>query len=297
MTFDRTLTLEELSELIEESLEKYFPEKACLQQSVLSAARYSLLGGGKRIRGILTLQFCVACGGDLEMAVPFACAVEMIHAYSLIHDDLPCMDDDDMRRGKPSCHIIYGDGIALLAGDALLTLAFDTIFRHADRQGLSLDQILDACQWLSRAAGIFGMIGGQVIDIESANMQVNITRLKEMHKNKTGALIVASCVMGCIVAGGYDKIQDAENYGSNLGLAFQVVDDILDVSGDTQTLGKPAGSDALNDKTTFVNLFGMEQSKQISRELTTAAINALKPFGEKAKPLAVLARKLCEREK
>lgn len=277
--------------LINEALENYLPES---DDIVSRAMKYSVRNGGKRIRPILTLEFCKVCGGDPKKALPFACAVEMIHTYSLIHDDLPCMDDDDYRRGKPSCHIAFGEANALLAGDALLTLAFET----AVKADLPAECIVRAVKELSFSAGISGMVGGQVLDLQNENKALTLKELEQIHKLKTGELIRVACVMGCIAAGAdEDKIKAAEDYASGIGLTFQIVDDILDVTSDAETLGKPIGSDAENQKTTYVSLLGIEESKEIATQLTQKAKAALDIFSEDTSSLKRLADSLQTRKK
>jgi geranylgeranyl diphosphate synthase type II len=237
---------------VNDALPCFLPQGDAAQKTVYDAMAYSLMAGGKRIRAIMTMAFCELCGGNAADAVPFAAAIEMIHAYSLIHDDLPCMDDDDMRRGKPSCHIAFGEANALLAGDGLLTLAFETMLDSANTGNLPAKRVLDAAAVLAHAAGANGMVGGQVIDLENEGKPIPFELLQTLDRLKTGALIRASAVMGCVLAGA-DKevIERAERYAAAVGLAFQIVDDILDVTADQQALGKPIGSDAENEKTTY----------------------------------------------
>ncbi len=277
--------------VINDALEMYMPKG---DDIVSQAIRYSVRNGGKRIRPILTLEFCAACGCDPVSALPFACAVEMIHTYSLIHDDLPCMDDDDYRRGKPSCHIAFGEANALLAGDALLTLAFET----ASAAELPGESVVKAIRELSFSAGICGMVGGQVLDLQNENKSITLQELEQIHKLKTGELIRVACVLGCIAARADEtKIKAAEDYASGIGLAFQIVDDILDVTSDAETLGKPIGSDAENQKTTYVSLFGVEKSKEIAAELTYKAKAALQVFDSDVSALEQLADNLQSRKK
>ena len=241
---------------------------------VSDAMRYSILNGGKRIRPFLCLEFSKACGGSEKVALDFACAVEMIHTYSLIHDDLPCMDNDDMRRGKPSCHKAFGEANALLAGDALLTRAFYVI-SSAD---CFANNRVSATNILSEYAGIKGMIGGQVLDLEFENSKPTVDEVLAMYKLKTGCLLVASCLLGCLSCDNCLSIatqESASNYAINLGLAFQIQDDILDITSDEATLGKPVGSDEKNDKSTIVKFFGLEKAKELVNEYTQKAIDAL----------------------
>ena len=261
---------------------------------VSEAMRYSLEGGGKRIRPCLTLEFCRVCGGDTEAALPFAAAVEMIHTYSLIHDDLPCMDDDDMRRGKPSCHIRYGYANALLAGDGLLTLAFETLTKAP----LPPARIVEAVCTLTSAAGHGGMILGQTMDLANENAAITLETLRQTDAHKTGALLRAACVLGCIAAGASDEqIHAAEAYAEAVGLAFQIVDDILDVTSDTATLGKPVGSDNAQHKNTYVTLFGLDGAREHVAACTADAVRAAEPFGAQGEGLRQLALALAERKK
>ena len=243
------------------------------------AMQYSLMAGGKRIRPVLTLETCRMCGGNVEAALPFACAVEMVHTYSLIHDDLPCMDDDDLRRGKPTNHKVYGEATAVLAGDALLTAAFEMMAEH--RAGLSAERVLEAMDCLSHAAGAAGMIGGQMLDMEGEKRPLSLEELKLMQSLKTGALISAAAELGCILAGGSDTQRQAvHTYAQCIGRAFQVRDDMLDVTSTDEVLGKPIGSDAENGKTTFVTALGLEGCAALVDELTQQAVQALSVFDE-----------------
>lgn len=284
--------LREYAAMTEVALERYLTFGSLRQKSVIDAMKYSISAGGKRIRPALTLEFCRLFGGNIADALPFACAVEMIHTYSLIHDDLPCMDDDDMRRGRPSCHIAFGDDIALLAGDGLLTMAFDTLL-SAD---LPKERVCKAGRQLSCAAGVLGMIGGQVIDLESEGKRVGADILNEMYALKTGELLRVSAVMGAIAAGASDQqIELCEKYTAAIGLAFQITDDILDVKGDAAVLGKRIGSDAINDKSTYVSLFGLEKSEEKVEKLVREAKDAVGDI-EGSEFLCELADYLAKRE-
>lgn len=259
---------------------------------VSEAMRYALEGGGKRIRPCLTLEFCRVCGGDVHAALPFAAAVEMLHTYSLIHDDLPCMDDDDMRRGKPACHIRFGYANALLAGDGLLTLSFRTLSQAA----LPSERIAHAVQTLADAAGHCGMILGQTMDLANENQTVSLDTLRQTDTYKTGALLRAACVLGCIAADAPEEIiQKAEAYAEAVGMAFQIVDDILDVTSDTATLGKPVGSDEAQHKNTYVSLCGPDAARQYAARYTEDAIRAIESLGENGESLRVLAAELLHR--
>lgn len=277
--------------MINDALEEYLPKS---DDIVSEAMKYSVRNGGKRIRPMLTLEFCKACGAEPEKALPLACAVEMIHTYSLIHDDLPCMDDDDYRRGKPSCHIAFGEANALLAGDALLTLAFET----AVKADIAAENVVRAVKELSYSAGILGMVGGQVLDLQNENKALTLSELEQIHNLKTGELIRVACVLGCVAAGAdEEKIKSAEAYAKGIGLTFQIVDDILDVTSDAETLGKPIGSDAENQKTTYVSLLGIEKSKEVAAELTRKAKAALAVYDENTEALSLLADNLLIRKK
>ena len=237
------------------------------------AMTYSLTAGGKRLRPVLLLECCRLCGGDTALAMPFACAVEMIHTYSLIHDDLPCMDDDDLRRGRPTNHKVYGEATAVLAGDGLLTAAFETML---EAPGLPPDRVLSAATCLASAAGGRGMVGGQALDMAGEGHALSMSEVEELQRLKTGALISACAEMGCILAGGSEKARQAVcRYAQKLGLAFQIRDDILDVEGDAVLLGKPVGSDARSEKTTFVTLKGVRACQEQVETLTKAAQEAL----------------------
>ena len=275
---------------INSALKEYLPTA---DDVVSQAMRYSVENGGKRIRPALLLEFCRVCGGDYKKAMPFACALEMIHTYSLIHDDLPCMDNDDFRRGKPSCHIAFGEEYALLAGDALLTLAFET----AMKSNLSAEITVKAAKELAKAAGVMGMVGGQVLDLQNEGKKVGIPDLQKTDELKTGELIRAACVLGCVCAGADDKkIAAAEKYAHDIGIAFQIVDDILDVTSDEETLGKPIGSDEENQKSTYVSLLGIEKSRKTAEELTLNAQKALDAFDGDVSSLKDFAEKLKNRK-
>lgn len=276
-------------DLINSALEEYLPKS---DDIVSRAMRYSIENGGKRVRPSLMLGFCELCGGDVKKTLPLACALEMIHTYSLIHDDLPCMDDDDFRRGKPSCHVQFGYEYALLAGDALLTLAFET----AMKSELSPEITVAAAKELAAAAGCAGMVGGQVMDLQNEGRQVSLEEIKKTDALKTGELIRAACVLGCMAAGRNDKIPYAEEYAACEGLAFQIVDDILDVTSDTETLGKPVGSDDENEKCTYVSLLGLEKSKDIVSELTEKAKKTLEGFDGDTEPLRSFADSMEKRK-
>lgn len=276
---------------IEGYLQQTFIEPNEPQQPLFEAMRYSLLAGGKRLRPVLTMSFCALCGGKAEDALPFAAAVEMVHTYSLIHDDLPCMDDDDLRRGRPTNHKVYGEATAVLAGDALLTAAF----RYLTRAKLPAARIVKAVQVLSLCAGELGMVGGQVLDMEAEQRTCTEEEVLAIQSRKTGALISAACQLGVIAAGGSARQQEAAaSYADSLGLAFQIEDDILDVVGDTNTLGKAVGVDG--NKNTFVRLYGVEACRELVEKETQKAVDALAAF-EHTEFLTELAERLVSRKK
>lgn len=282
-------------EMINRRLTALLPVCTYDAPGVCDAMRYSLDGGGKRIRPVLLLESCRLCGGDVADALDFACALEMIHTYSLVHDDLPCMDDDDMRRGKPACHIAFGEATAVLAGDALLTQAFAAA-ANSEAAKKTPARALEAIALLSKYAGAEGMIGGQVVDLQSEGKTIALSRLQTMDSLKTGALMRAACEIGAVLAGADNEKRAAlVRYAEALGQAFQIVDDILDVTSDVQTLGKPIGSDAELQKSTYVSLLGLDRAKAAARDCTAAAIEALAVFGEDAAFLRSLAENLMTR--
>lgn len=285
--------LDSYSQQVSSKLIDYLPQAKDGQKSVVRAMQYSLANGGKRLRPIFVLEFCKMCGGDMDKAMAYACAIEYIHTYSLIHDDLPCMDDDDMRRGKASCHKMFGESTALLAGDALLTHSFE-LCANAD---LSDEQNAMAVSLLAQNAGVGGMIGGQVLDLKFEESTPSISDLLVVHKLKTGALISAACILGCIAGNAsQEQINAASKFAYYLGIAFQIKDDLLDVFGDESKLGKPVGSDADNDKTTYVDLVGPEKAQEDVKKLTENAIEQLSAF-DNAEFVKTLAKYLIDREK
>ncbi len=279
----------EYLDIINLKLHNMFDDKS---GSTYESMKYSLYAGGKRIRPVLTLASCDALGGDKEAALCFGCALEMIHTYSLIHDDLPCMDNDDLRRGKPTNHIVFGEHMAVLAGDALLNFACESIVKSP----LNLDPSvkLKALDVLYSASGAEGMIGGQVMDIRAENEAITAQELEILHNKKTGALINAAASLGAIASGEDEKL--FHNYTSSLGLAFQIRDDILDVESDTETFGKPVNSDVKNNKTTYVSLYGIEGAKKLLREETEKAVSSIEFLEEKGSFLTELAFYLLERK-
>lgn len=279
-------------ELVEKALRSLFQGKEP-HGDIYDAMNYSLLAGGKRLRPILTLECCRLCGGTDTQALSLACAVEMIHTYSLIHDDLPCMDDDDLRRGRPTSHKVYGEATAVLAGDGLLTAAFETALDAAAY--LPAERVVEAARTLANAAGAAGMVGGQVLDMAGEGRALALSEVEELQRLKTGALIAAAAELGCIAAGGSAEQRAAvRTYAEKLGLAFQIRDDMLDVTSTTEELGKPIGSDAESGKSTFVTLKGLEQCGALVEKLTAEAEAALKVF-DRPEFLTRLARSLAER--
>lgn len=279
--------------LIDRAIIDFLPQCRDNQDEVAEAMKYSLSNGGKRLRPVFCLEFAACLGLSKKEALPFACALEYIHTYSLIHDDLPCMDNDDFRRGKPSCHKKFGEAIALLAGDALLTHAFQIITESE----LSDYKKINAVSLLSQNSGACGMIGGQVIDLKYEKGKPNLNQILSVHKLKTGALISAACLMGCIAGGATEKqMAAASKFAYTLGIAFQIKDDILDVTGDSALLGKPVGSDAENNKTTYVTLEGLDKAQRDVQQLTDNAVVLLENFNNNDF-LVMLAKKLVNRNK
>ncbi len=285
--FDLSVYLKERQQLVEAALNKsiavVYPEK------IYESMRYSLLAGGKRLRPILCLATCEMTGGNMEMAMPTACALEMIHTMSLIHDDLPAMDNDDYRRGKLTNHKVYGDDVAILAGDGLLAYAFEYV--AANTKEVPPTQVLQVISRLGRAVGAAGLVGGQIVDLEmEGKTDVSVETLNFIHNHKTAALLEASVVCGGILSGAsVEDLQRLSKYSQNIGLAFQIVDDILDITATQEQLGKTAGKDLEAQKVTYPSLWGLEESKKQAQLLVEAACAELKPFGEEAKPLVALA--------
>jgi len=287
--------LEDRQNIVEEALQRYLPEDG-FPSDIYKAVHYSVFNGGKRIRPILCLAAAEAVGGDLVPAIPVACALELIHSYSLIHDDLPSMDNDDFRRGKPTCHKVFGESMAILAGDALLTEAF-VLLSRAEKVMLSAERRLAIIQEIANAAGINGMVGGQALDVISEKTGADETILQDIHRRKTGALIVAAVKSGAVMFNaGKDKIQALTEYGMHVGLAFQIADDILNVEGDSRLMGKGTGSDAARNKMTYPSLMGLQQAKEKLNQHVEAAVTSLADFDERAMPLIVIARYIRDRK-
>jgi len=280
--------------IIDNRLSELLTREGCLQQVVFDAMKHSASAGGKRIRPILLLEFCRISGGDINDAIDFACALEMIHTYSLIHDDLPCMDNDDIRRGKPSCHIAFGEANALLAGDALLNLAFETML--SSKANVNAQIKLDAINNIAKCSGVDGMIGGQVIDLSNEGNDISKEILLRLYRDKTAMLLKAATVSGAILGGAdNEKISAAEDFAINLGIAFQIIDDVLDCIGDSAILGKPIGSDEKNNKKTYVSFEGIDGAQKEAEKLTSKALLALKSF-DNTEFLKELALMLCKRK-
>jgi geranylgeranyl diphosphate synthase type II len=297
--------LQEKKEIVDSALEKYFLNRpdsaggAVFPNSLHKAIQYSLLAGGKRIRPILSVAAFEAIGGRGDKILPFACALEMIHTYSLIHDDLPALDNDDYRRGKPTCHKVFGESIGILAGDALLTEAFKLMTDRSIQEFSIRDGglILDVINEVAQAAGMSGMVGGQVLDIESEGKEVDFPTLQYIHTHKTGALILVSVRVGAKLGGASEETLKAlTHYGERIGLAFQIADDILNVEGKAALLGKKTGSDLSRGKATYPVLLGLEESKRRTKELVELAVKAIESFGPEAEPLREIAWFILSRE-
>ena len=282
--------LQERIQLAETALDRYLPKNDTLPTSLHTSMRYSVFAGGKRIRPILMMAACESVGGQPQQVLPAACAIEMIHSYSLIHDDLPAMDDDDFRRGQPTNHKVYGEATAILAGDGLLTEAFILLSSPDVWQDVSAEDRQEVTHLLARSAGSRGMVGGQVVDMESEGSPIDLPTLEYIHTHKTGALILASIEIGAIIGGADEKQRRALcRYGEAAGLAFQVADDILDIVADQQDLGKDVGSDRGRDKATYAALLGLDGARQRARELRELAFTSLELFDTSAQPLREIA--------
>ncbi len=293
-----TAPLEAYVKEIDKALPHYLPKENPTEQPVGRAMHYACEDGGKRLRPVLVLEWCRLCGGDVAKALPFACALEMIHAYSLVHDDLPCMDNSPLRRGKPSTHAAFGETMALLAGDALLNRAFETALSPQNTANLPADAVLKAVYAMADAAGIHGMVGGQVMDLNSEGGTLTLEELQQLQHGKTARLIMAACEMGAHLAGAdAETCERALTYGRELGLCFQIVDDILDVTADAAVLGKPIGGDTENSKVTYVSLLGLAAAKALAKERTDRAVAALASFGDEAASLIHLATAMLERDR
>jgi len=288
--------LEERRSLVNRALEAYLPAVRGPAFRVVQAMHYSLFVGGKRLRPILCLAAAAAVGGDPGEALPVACALEMVHTYSLIHDDLPAMDDDDLRRGQPTCHKKFDEATAILAGDGLLTEAFHTLAAAAPRFEGREAVLLEITELLAKAAGYRGMVGGQMLDLMAEGRKISFKELELIHRFKTGALLTAATRAGALVGGGSRvEVAALTGYGERFGLAFQITDDLLDVEGTTEEIGKPAGSDEQRQKATYPALVGLEASRQWAQRLVEEAVAELEPFQDRAAPLRELAQYLLVR--
>lgn len=288
--------LKERAIYIEELLNKYMPKEEGYQKTIMESMNYSLSAGGKRLRPILTLEACKIVGGNEEDAIPFAVAIEMIHTYSLIHDDLPALDNDDLRRGRKTNHIVYGEDMAILAGDALLNYAFEVMLSSSLGKR-NPEKYLRAINEIAKSSGIYGMIGGQVVDVQSENEQIPKEKLDYIHNNKTAAIIIGCMRAGAIIGdANEEQIDEITKYAKNIGLSFQIVDDILDIVGDEVKLGKKVGSDIDNNKSTYPSLLGLEKSKEIANELISEAKKSIEKLSENVEFLNGLADYIIARE-
>lgn len=293
---DLTTYFVERTALVDAALDRFLPQEQLLPARLHQAMRYSVFAGGKRLRPVLMLAACEAVGAEAERVLPAACAMEMIHTYSLIHDDLPAMDDDDYRRGRLTSHKVFGEATAILAGDALLTQAFALLADPSVPAGVSVDVRLKVISTIASAAGSFGMVGGQVVDMESEGQTFDLPTLEYIHTHKTGALILASITTGALLGGGTpEELRALERYGSAIGLAFQVADDILDIVGDQATIGKDVGSDEARGKATYPALLGLAEARVRARDLRDTAVAALAPLGARGERLQQIANFVVER--
>jgi len=289
--------LEERKILVDKALEELMPEPSGLASDVITAMNYTLFAGGKRIRPVLCIAGAEAVGGSADGVLPVACALELIHSYSLIHDDLPALDNDDFRRGKPTNHKVFGEAVALLAGDGLLTLAFNLMARHGLEKKVERKALLRVIDLISSAAGYTGMVGGQVADITYEGKDPDPTVVEYIHTHKTGALIAASVTAGTVLAGGNEEeIQSINTYGQHTGLAFQIADDVLNVEGNRDVMGKEIGGDKVRGKITYPSVFGIAESKHIQTAIVDRALEALDRFDKRAEPLRDLARYIINRK-
>ncbi|MCC0632004.1 polyprenyl synthetase family protein [Clostridioides sp. ZZV15-6388] len=288
--------LKEKASFIEDVLKEYMPKEEGYQKTVIEAMNYSLSAGGKRLRPILTLEACKVVGGNEEEAIPFAIAIEMIHTYSLIHDDLPALDNDDLRRGRPTNHKVYGEAMGILAGDALLNYAFEVMLAGSINKE-NPEKYLKAINEIAKGAGIYGMIGGQVVDVESENKQIEKEKLDYIHMNKTAAMMVGCMRAGATIGGANsEQMEEITKYAKNIGLSFQIVDDILDIVGDEAKLGKKVGSDIENHKSTYPSLLGLDKSKEIAHNLIDEAKKSIEKLSDNVDFLKGLAEYIIDRE-
>ena len=288
--------LKEKASFVEKVLKEYMPKEEGYQKTVIEAMNYSLSAGGKRLRPILTLEACKIVGGNEDEAIPFAIAIEMIHTYSLIHDDLPALDNDDLRRGRPTNHKVYGEAMGILAGDALLNYAFEVMLAGSINKE-NPEKYLKAINEIAKGAGIYGMIGGQVVDVESENKQIEKEKLDYIHMNKTAAMMVGCMRAGATIGGANsEQMEEITKYAKNIGLSFQIVDDILDIVGDEAKLGKKVGSDIENHKSTYPSLLGLDKSKEIAHNLIDEAMKSIEKLSDDVDFLKGLAEYIIDRE-
>lgn len=290
------VVLKEKTSYVEKLLNKYMPKEEGYQKTIMEAMNYSLSAGGKRLRPILTLEACKIVGGNEKDAIPFAVAIEMIHTYSLIHDDLPALDNDDLRRGRKTNHIVYGENMAILAGDALLNYAFEIMLSNSLGKK-DPEKYLRAINEIAKSAGIYGMIGGQVVDVQSEDQQISKDKLDYIHNNKTAAIMIGCMRAGAIIGNASEEhLDEITRYAKNIGLSFQIVDDILDIVGDESKLGKKVGSDIDNNKSTYPSLLGLEKSKEIANQLINEAKESINKLSDDVEFLNGLAEYIIARE-
>lgn len=290
------VVLKEKTSYVEKLLNKYMPKEEGYQKTIMEAMNYSLSAGGKRLRPILTLEACKIVGGNEKDAIPFAVAIEMIHTYSLIHDDLPALDNDDLRRGRKTNHIVYGENMAILAGDALLNYAFEIMLSNSLGKK-DPEKYLRAINEIAKSAGIYGMIGGQVVDVQSEDQQISKDKLDYIHNNKTAAIMIGCMRAGAIIGNASEEhLDEITRYAKNIGLSFQIVDDILDIVGDESKLGKKVGSDIENNKSTYPSLLGLEKSKEIANQLINEAKESINKLSDDVEFLNGLAEYIIARE-
>jgi geranylgeranyl diphosphate synthase type II len=293
---DITSYLSRKKDSVDKTLEKLVPPAKIFPSSVHAAMRYSLFAGGKRVRPILAIAAAEALGANTSGLLPLAGTVELIHTYSLIHDDLPSMDNDDFRRGRPTCHKVYGEAIAILAGDGLLNMAFEVLSDPRQLKSVPANRLIAIIKEISTASGVFGMVGGQVVDMESEGKDIDFPTLEYIHTHKTGALIRASVRVGALYArAGKRQYTALTHYGEMVGLAFQIADDILDITGKQEEIGKDVGSDIKKGKKTFPSFYGLEESRRRAVEVVDKAVTALKDFDRKADPLREIAKYIINR--
>ncbi len=293
---DLNAYLNDKKKKVDEALDRFLMEDRGFPESLNKSMHYSVAAGGKRLRPVLVIAAAEACGGTMDAVMPLAAALEMIHTFSLIHDDLPAMDNDDLRRGMPTNHKVFGEAMAILAGDALLAEAFVCLIRASKTSTVNAETILEVIKDVAVATGPCGMVGGQVLDLDAEGKKVSLDELETIHRHKTGQLLTVSVTAGAKLAGATPaQVESLKKYGELIGLAFQIADDILDIEGDEKEIGKPVGSDQVNDKATFPAIIGMEESKRRAARLVEESIDALKGFGPNADPLREIARYIIER--